>query len=187
MIQYGMTAEGMEMVQEISNRYDGRHRGKGEVTLRSNATVDGTGSPVGEDECGKFYARTMSSWSVLLALQGFSYDGPQQQIGFQPVWQPEDHASFFSAANGWGLFTQTRNDSSQESALHLKFGTLDLQTITLALPEGKAISEAQVTLNGKKLPHQAPRQEGATIMIQLTDPVTLVADSTLKLTLSLSE
>jgi uncharacterized protein (DUF608 family) len=186
MIQYGMTAEGMEMVQEISKRYDGRHRGKGEVTLRSNATVDGTGSPVGEDECGKYYARTMSSWSVLLALQGFSYDGPQQQIGFQPVWQPDDHASFFSAANGWGLFTQTRTDSSQESALHLKFGTLDLQTITLAIPEGKAITKLQVTLNGRPLPHQAAQQQGTTTTIQLTEPVTLNANSTLKLHLTLS-
>ena len=50
----------------------------------------------------------MSSWSVLLALQGFSCDGPQQRIGFQAVWQPEDHASFFSAANGCGLFTHSR-------------------------------------------------------------------------------
>jgi len=126
------------------------------------------------------HARTMSSWSVLLGLQGFSYDGPQQHIGFQPVWQPEDHASFFSAAKGWGLFTQTRNDGSQESTVHLKFGTLDLQTITLAIPEGEAIAGLQVTLDRKVLPHQAHQQQGTTT-IQLESPATLEANATLNL------
>lgn len=183
MIQYGMTAEGMEMVKEISKRYDGRHRGKGEVTIASNATVDGTGSPFGEDECGKYYARAMSSWSVLLALQGFSYDGPQQRIGFQPVWQPEDHASFFSAANGWGLFTQSRKSSVQESALHLKFGTLDLQSITLAIPERMQASSVRVSLDGKNLPHEPLHQQGGMIEIKLDHPITIKAGSSLILQL----
>jgi uncharacterized protein (DUF608 family) len=186
MVQYGMVREGMEMVKEISKRYDGRHRGKGQVTLASNATVDGSGSPFGEDECGKYYARAMSSWSVLLALQGFSYDGPQQRIGFQPVWQPEDHASFFSAAKGWGLFTQTRSASVQESAIHLKFGTLDLESVTLAIPEGMRASEVRVTLDGRPLPHEFHHQDGVTAGIQLEESVTINANSTLKLRLPLS-
>ena len=38
MVQYGMTREGMEMVREISKRYDGRHRGKGQVTMASTSS-----------------------------------------------------------------------------------------------------------------------------------------------------
>ncbi|MFM7181419.1 MAG: GH116 family glycosyl-hydrolase [Verrucomicrobiales bacterium] len=186
MIQYGLTAEGMEMVKEISKRYDGRHRGRGEVTLASNATVDGSGSPFGEDECGKYYARAMSSWSVLLALQGFSFDGPQQRIGFQPVWQPEDHASFFSAANGWGLFTQNRSDGKQESAIHLKFGTLDLKSITLGIPEGMRSANARITLDGKELPHKPLTHKGSTIEINLEQPITIKAGSSLALELPLA-
>lgn len=33
MVQYGM-----EMVREISKRYDGRHRGKGQVTMASTSS-----------------------------------------------------------------------------------------------------------------------------------------------------
>jgi hypothetical protein len=186
MMQYGMTKESMEMMEEIAKRYDGRQRGKGEVTVASNATVDGSGSPFGEDECGKFYARPLSSWSVLLALQGFSYDGPQQRIGFQPVWQSENHASFFSTANGWGLFTQTRSDSVQESAIHLKFGTLDLKSVTLAIPEGKRAPDVRVMLDGQTLPHQFLRQENGTARFDMKDPITLNAGSKLVLQLLLA-
>ena len=125
----------------------------------------------------------MSSWSVLLALQGFSHDGPQQRIGFNPVWQPHDHASFFSAANGWGLFTQTRNASAQESAIHLKFGTLDLKSITLAIPEGTKVSAVRVTLDGKNLPQGTLQQDGSTVEIKLEKPITLQAGSSLILRL----
>jgi uncharacterized protein (DUF608 family) len=186
MMQFGMIDEGMEMVKEISKRYDGRHRGQGEVTLASSATVDGSGSPFGEDECGKYYARALSSWSVLLALQGFSCDSPQQRIGFQPLWQPEDHASFFSAAKGWGLFTQTRNASVQESSIHLKFGTLDLKSITLAIPEGMRASEVRLSLDGRNLPHGALHQDGGTVEVQLEGPVTLKPGSSLILQLPLT-
>jgi uncharacterized protein (DUF608 family) len=183
MMHYGMIQEGMEIIKEISKRYDGRHRGKGQVSVASNATVDGSGSPFGEDECGKYYARAMSSWSVLLALQGFSYDGPLQRIGFQPVWRPVDHASFFSVAKGWGLFTQTRRDAVQESAIQLKYGTLEIKFITLAIPEGAKASEARVTLDGKNLPQGTLRQDGGTVEIQLEKPITLQAGSSLLLRL----
>ena len=93
MLQYGMIEEGSHMVKEISKRYDGRFRSEGEVHLASNSCVFGTGSPFGEDECGDFYSRPMSSWSVLLAMQGFLYDGPQQTIGFRPTWKPDNSIS----------------------------------------------------------------------------------------------
>ena len=125
-----MVKEGLEIVREISKRYDGRHRGKGEVSMASNATVDGTGSPFGEDECGKFYARAMSSWSVLLALQGFIYDGPRGIIGFKPGWKPEAHRSFFSAASGWGLFTRQRNEQGRQTdRIALRYGTLTVREL----------------------------------------------------------
>jgi uncharacterized protein (DUF608 family) len=186
MLQHGMVEEGMNMVRDISKRYDGRLRATGEVHMASMSTVNGTGSPFGEDECGKFYARPLSSWSVLLALQGFTYDGPRQTIGFQPVWQPEDHVSFFSAAKGWGLFTQSRKPSMQQSVIDLKFGSLDLKTITLAVPVGMLVSEVHLTHNGQALPHGALRQDGETAAIDLKQPLALKAGSSLGLRLSLA-
>ena len=69
MIQRGLVDEGLRMVRAISDRYDGRLRTK--VSRHNCAALDGGGNPFGDDECGKWYARAMSNWSVLLALQGF--------------------------------------------------------------------------------------------------------------------
>jgi len=187
MMQSGMISEGLEMVKEISKRYDGRHRGKDEVNTKFNATVNGTGSPFGEDECGKFYARPLSSWSVLLALQGFSYDGPQRRIGFEPVWQPEDHASFFSTAKGWGLFTQTRSAGIQESVIDLRFGTLALETLVLAVPADARVAAIHARLNGRELPIKSRRPSGRRVEITLAQGILLEAGSQVALTLELDD
>ncbi len=148
MIQHGMVKEGLEIFEEISKRYDGRLRAEGEVTLASNATVFGTGSPFGEDECGDYYARPLSSWSALLALQGFSYDGPAQTIGFKQVWKPEDHASFFTTSSAWGLFSQTQNKSGQNCRLQVKYGSVQIQAIELETLNNKKGSNVMVLLDG---------------------------------------
>lgn len=185
LMQYGLVNEGLSVVRTIFDRYDGRLRGQGEVSMAANSTVTGTGSPVGEDECGKFYARSMSSWSTLLALQGFSYDGPRQSIGFQPVWRPEDHASFFTAAKGWGLFTQSRTAKSQQATINLEFGTLDLRTLVLAAPDGRQVTDIRVTLDGQRLPIQSSKQTGNRVEIELKQSASLEAGSFLEIRINL--
>ena len=64
----------------------------------------------------------MSVWSLLLACQGFVYEGPKARIGFAPVWNPDDHVSFFSAAEGWGLFRQRRDVEIQVMELSVEWG-----------------------------------------------------------------
>ena len=60
------------------------------------------GNPFNELECGKFYARAMSSWSLLIASQGLVLEGPKGILGFKPNWQPEDHRSLLHRAGGLG-------------------------------------------------------------------------------------
>ncbi len=177
MLQYGMINEGLEMVEAIAKRYDGRLRAKGEVHMANNSTVFGCGSPFGEDECGDFYGRALSSWSVLLALQGFIYDGPQKIIGFKPVWQPEKHSSFFSTSAAWGLFSQTQNNSGQKSELEVEYGTVEIKTILLATPEHKKSSKLLVTLDGKKQSIASIEQNENTISIHLNTACTINAHS----------
>ena len=78
MIFAGMVHEGIECITNIRRRYDGERR-----------------NPWDEAECGSHYARAMAAWSGVLALSGFRYDGPNQQIsalprlpapGFRSVW-----------------------------------------------------------------------------------------------------
>jgi non-lysosomal glucosylceramidase len=180
MLQYGMLDEGYGMVKAISERYDGRFRADGEVHMAHMSTVFGTGSPIGEDECGDFYARPLSSWSLLLALQGFIFDGPEQTIGFKPVWQPEDHASFFSASEGWGLFTQTRNNAAQSSVIEMKYGTLQLKKIDLKTAGQISESSVTVSLDGKQKSIASIDQTGNSISIHLESACEVPAGSILK-------
>ncbi|MBE0653772.1 MAG: glucosylceramidase, partial [Bacteroidales bacterium] len=186
MIQHGMVEQGLEIVGEISKRYDGRLRAGGEVTLASNATVFGTGSPFGEDECGDYYARPLSSWSLLLALQGFIFDGPEKTIGFSPLWQPDNHASFFSASEGWGLYSQTRGDSIQTSGIEVKYGMVQLKNIILSVPDNKSVSSLSVSCDGIEQTVESSKQDGDTISIQLKSDGKIGSGSVLKVSLKLS-
>jgi uncharacterized protein (DUF608 family) len=130
LIQRGLVDEGLRMVKAVFDRYDGRLRTK--VSRHNCAALDGGGNPFGDDECGKWYARAMSNWSVLLALQGFAYDAAADTIGFAPKWQPENHRSFFSAGNAWGTFEQKRSGPARQTdTLAVKSGTLTLRRIGL--------------------------------------------------------
>ena len=74
----------------------------------------------------------MSAWSLLLACQGFHYDGPRGMIGFRPVWQPEDHVSFFTAAEGWGVFRQKQSPQAWEVEIAVREGKLPVTEIVLS-------------------------------------------------------
>ncbi|MHB0998919.1 MAG: hypothetical protein ACYC27_06705 [Armatimonadota bacterium] len=137
-----------------------------------------SGNPFGDDECGKFYARAMSIWSVLLAAQGFIYDGPQNLIGFAPVWHPENHYSFFTAADGWGLFTQKRGRNSQTERIEMRYGSINIKSMIFELPDGFGNPSAAVTVNGKRL--NADLQiDGGRFTITLPDVVSMSAGDTL--------
>ena len=187
MLQYGMIDEGSAMVKAISQRYDGRFRSEGEVHLANNSCVFGTGSPFGEDECGDFYGRPLSSWSVLLALQGFIYDGPQQTIGFKPVLKSENHASFFTTSAAWGLFSQTQTQSEQTADIEVKFGTAQIKNIVLAAADKKTGSNITVKLDGVEQAIENTRQDGNVITINLKSAGEVKAGSTLTVSFALQK
>lgn len=185
MIQHGMVDQGIEIVEEISKRYDGRFRGPDEVTAANNANVFGSGSPFGEDECGDFYARAMSSWSVLLALQGYIYDGPQQTIGFEPLLKPDNHASFFTTSAAWGLFIQTQTQTTQTADMAIKFGAAQIKNIVLAAADRKTASNISVTLDGTEQAIEKSTQDGNTITINLKSASEVKAGSMLSVSFGL--
>lgn len=150
MVQKGMLREGLMVAKAVSDRYDGRLR-EG-LTPGDTASWGYSGNPFGDDECGKYYGRAMSVWSLLLACQGFSYDGPAHRIGFAPIWQPEDHSSFFTAAEGWGVYRQRRMPGSLRAVLDVRFGRVAVRELTLALPEGVNCSGGRVAMGGSEVP-----------------------------------
>lgn len=139
MIYEGMIEEAFKIVKTARDRYDGR--------LREGLNSGPGGNPFNELECGRFYARALSSWSLLLASQGFIHEGPAARIGFLPRWRPDDHKSFFCAAEGWGLFTQVLEDRGQKVILDVRYGRLPVREIVLSRrTEARALPGIQVTV-----------------------------------------
>lgn len=158
-LQRGMLDEGLRLVRAVSDTVDGRLRR--EVFLGGCGMGDGGGNPFGDGECGTFYARSMGSWSILLALQGFSYDATGARIGFAPRLTPDDHRSFFSAGTAWGTFAQRRSGGSQVDELIVRHGRLDLRRLDLATPSGYRLAE--VLLDGVPVPARASAAGGVVL------------------------
>ena len=167
MVQAGLLKEGFLVTRAIHDRYDGRERTN--VSKGRTASWGRTGNPFGDDECGKFYARAMSNWSILLACQGYIHDGPAGVIGFRPVWRPDDHRSFFTAAEGWGLYEQRRRDRSQTHRITVRFGKLRVRTLVFELPEGAEVGQATVSVAGKDV-RAAAAQDGCRVTLTLPGP-----------------
>ncbi len=167
MIQAGLLREGLSVIRAASIRYDGR--------LRTGLAAWGySGNPFCDDECGKFYARPMSIWSLLLACQGFILDGPAGVIGFQPPWKPEDHVSFFTASEGWGLFRQRRAEGEQSDRIEVKSGRLAVKELVFEIPEG--VEEVKVSLDAGGRPLSfALQKEASKIRIRLRKPEVIEA------------
>jgi non-lysosomal glucosylceramidase len=154
MIYEGLTEQGMEVVKAIRDRYDGERR-----------------NPWNEFECGSNYARSMASYSLLLAFSGFQYDMVQGRIGFSPKIHQGEFRSFWSLHSGWGEF-EWKNGSLE---LKLLWGYLDLssfQSETIALNR-----VSQVSSGGQTVPFEQKED-----ILVFPDNILISENQTLKIT-----
>jgi hypothetical protein len=176
MIYEGMLEEAFRIVKTARDRYDGR--------LREGLNSGPGGNPFNELECGRFYARALSSWSLLLAAQGFIYEGPKARIGFIPRWKSEEHKSLFVASEGWGLFRQLWKDGVLEAAIEVRYGNLAIKEVILSRGSG-ASEEPRVTveLDGTAIRiAETKLLEDRTVLV-LANEVSMRKDQTLRLNL----
>lgn len=106
MLQEGMEADGLRCIQAIRDRFDGAKR-----------------NPFSEPECGHHYARSMASWSAILAMSDFLYSGIDHtmRITDKPgTW-------FWSNGYAWG----TLSNQDGKSTLKVLGGSLSLRQLTL--------------------------------------------------------
>lgn len=106
MLQEGLYEEGGNIIRAVRSRYDGKKR-----------------NPWNEMECGSNYARSMASYSILLASSGFTYDGVEKTVGFSPLSGSGSY--FFSTGSSWGI-VKNRQDGWE---LKVYYDTLKISGI----------------------------------------------------------
>ncbi|QDV40498.1 hypothetical protein Enr13x_03040 [Stieleria neptunia] len=117
-------------------------------------------NPYNEIECSDHYARSMASYGVFLAVCGFEYHGPQGRIGFAPRVSPSNFKAPFTAAEGWGSFTQKVTDDQQSASIEMYDGKLALKEFALDQVQGTAASRAVIVLDGDEIPAEFRTQQG---------------------------
>ncbi|GAB6184857.1 GH116 family glycosyl-hydrolase [Thermopirellula anaerolimosa] len=184
MVRGGLLQEGFTVTRAIALRYDGKLR---QGLSPGNYTSWGySGNPFGDDECGKFYARAMSSWSLLTACQGLIMDGPAKTVGFLPVWRPEDHVSFFTGPEGWGLYRQTRKEAEWTFRIEMRYGVLDVGRFIGALPPGTRAAAVRATVDDQETPTTVSDTDGRLVLL-FPEPLRLEANQRLDVTVRLGE
>ncbi len=85
LISEGLINEGLTIVKALRDRYNGRVR-----------------NPWNEYESGNYYARAMSSYSLLQALSGFRYSRVESRLYLEPKMSATAFTTFFSCSSGYG-------------------------------------------------------------------------------------
>ena len=129
-------------------------------------------NPYNEIECSDHYSRAMASYGVFLAACGYEYHGPQGHLGFAPRLTPERFKAPFTAAEGWGTYSQERLQQTQTCRIELKFGQLRLQTLAFQLPPGAKQKACTVELGSSRLSVQT-RQTDDRVELTLDSAVLL--------------
>ena len=158
-----LVTKGLAIERALHDRYDASKR-----------------NPYNEVECGDHYGRSMASYGVFLAACGFEYDGPNGHIGFAPRIHPEHFKAAFTAAEGWGSYSQEITGETMTADLAVKWGSVTFRSFSLSTPkapisvtltsEGKPIGATIETMDGKStvtLKDKARIKTGETVRIVL--------------------
>ncbi len=114
-IMHGLVDEGLEIVRVCRNRYDGRIR-----------------NPFNEYECGHWYARALSSYSLIQALSGVRYDAVDKTLTIDSR-VGASFRSFLATAGGYGIVGLDNG----KPVIEVKSGTIDVKRIVIGGKEYK--------------------------------------------------
>ena len=162
----GMTQEGFLVAKAARDRYDGRPR----APIPRN--------PWNEIECGGHYARAMSSWSMLLALSGWEYDGPRAKVKFAPSHTPDLFKSFFTSSEGWGHLGQSRQDGTQRNEIQVVEGRLSISEVTLGC--SNAPKQVQAEKGGQRFQSSFAMRD-RNVVVSFNEPLMLKAGESLEI------
>jgi len=159
LIYEGLVEEGIAVVKGVRDRHTGVRR-----------------NPWNEFECGHHYARSMASYSVLVALSDLLYTAHAKRLHFAPRVYQDDFACFLSVDSGWGVVRQSLRQGVKRVEVDVRYGELALRTVSL----GFAMSNPRTISNGGRIECSASTRDGRT-QIALDRDVTLRAGQTLSI------
>ncbi len=136
MIEMGMVAEGLDVIQAVHNRYQR------------------TGRRWNHVECGDHYFRAMSSWTTLLALTGFSLDAPHKSLTLGS--KVDGMTAPWFAPSGYGVLTA----KGKIIELTCRKGVLELDQLKLETHH----SSAKVIVGSKTVPAKSTSQSGSLVV-----------------------
>ncbi|RPD39986.1 GH116 family glycosyl hydrolase [Chitinophaga barathri] len=146
MMAEGMTDEALVLTKAIHDRYHGAKR-----------------NPFNEIECSDHYARAMASYGTFISACGFEYHGPKGYIRFAPqLGKNADFKAPFTVAEGWGTYVRKKAGNLAIHTLILKYGSLQLNEISLGAAAGKT---AIVKLGGAIVKASLERNEDGTRLV----------------------
>ena len=167
MVYEGLIDPAFAIVKGARDRYDGIPRPPMQR------------SPWNEIECGGHYARAMSSWSLLLALSGWEYDGIAHSLRFTPRITPDDFKSFWSGSEGWGSLRQVRKGQAQTNEITIVEGKLTVEKLQLE-PTAEQ-KQCKISVGNRVISAPAPTGTGGILTLRPDRPVTLQAGETLRI------
>jgi non-lysosomal glucosylceramidase len=132
MIWEGLLQEGLAIVRTIHDRYHPSRR-----------------NPWNEIEAGDHYARAMASYGVYLAACGYRYHGPKGFLAFAPRLSPENFRAAFTAAEGWGTFSQRRDQGRQTDRIEVRHGRLKIASLEFETSSAVKAVDVKLTLGGQ--------------------------------------
>jgi hypothetical protein len=133
----GMTDEALVLTRAIHDRYHAAKR-----------------NPYNEIECSDHYARAMASYGTFISACGFEYHGPNGYIRFAPKWSADNFKAPFTAAEGWGSYSQKRPGNSQVHTIEVKYGILQLSELGFDWKVGLPPRKSIVTAGNEQIAHE---------------------------------
>ncbi len=165
LIWCGMKDEALKIVEGARNRYKGDKR-----------------NPFAEIECGHYYIRALSSWSLLLAAMGFACDVHSGTLQFAPNLSVTDFRAPFFAGTCWGMFSQTMTSKRVVASCQVVSGKFALRELRWNV--GNFVkAKISVTLNGKSVKVQTKR-DGGWLIVNFPPTASLLEGSKLQVELS---
>ncbi|SDP30226.1 Uncharacterized protein, contains GBA2_N and DUF608 domains [Mucilaginibacter sp. OK268] len=162
----GMVDESLILTRVIHDRYHAAKR-----------------NPFNEIECSDHYARAMASYGTFISACGFACHGPKAYIKFAPKWNSTHFKAPFTAAEGWGTYSQKQAGTKQSHSLELKYGELKLNDIAFEQIAGSQINSVAVKLGNANIPF-AFKRDGINLFLSFDKTITILTDQTLNIIFS---